>query len=544
MNMQNNESESTILAEGPSHPKRSRIPLSNKSNIATSLLTRQTPYHVTAVISTRWDHRDSSEGQPSSHGSIYDAGLISASELDAKSPCQTPDPVPLPATSVPPSPRAAFPIIAERPATPPSPPAPLASSRPSISPNSESPLSQLAAAFDATATTFLYGCGTELAPIREQRSAATLRTSGSRSTSNISSLMPPRLQPSRRRLRDGYHTKDHNDENENDGGPLPSRNKDKNNRGADKGNNFSTPPLYRQHILRQRRSFSMDDVRPLVGATATSTSAPAATSAAATTARSSHADRRDQDGSNSSRDHACADADAGIHAYPRNPRYSPHCVPRTPLGFAEHWMAEARRRLLEAEAERDQAYGRTSNIRGRSWSEGSRGSGRRVTVGRRRGEPPLFEPQFHSIGGRHAGIPLAGHASLRTERERERGREGRGVVEEGREGGSRSQGPETRERRRESSDGSHRYESGGFSDQAAAEEDTTATAVETVLGRRGGGVGNPRVCRACGRPRSQWRRRRPGELRRRAWCPRCAWHGVLADLCCGRCGRPGVASRS
>ncbi|KAK5634997.1 hypothetical protein RRF57_010709 [Xylaria bambusicola] len=48
--------------------------------------------------------------------------------------------------------------------------------------DSESPLSRLE-------TPFLYGYGTELAPILEQRSIATLRTKGSLSTSDLSSLL-------------------------------------------------------------------------------------------------------------------------------------------------------------------------------------------------------------------------------------------------------------------------------------------------------------------------------------------------------------------
>ncbi|KAI0106967.1 hypothetical protein GGR51DRAFT_161975 [Nemania sp. FL0031] len=114
-----------------------RSPLSNRANMVGA--------------DTNWEHKDSSEGQPSTHDSICDAAWISTSDI-AKSPYQTPG----------------------RPVTP------LRSI--DIDLESESPLSRLE-------TPFLYGYGTELAPILEQRSIATLRTMGSRSTSDLSSLM-------------------------------------------------------------------------------------------------------------------------------------------------------------------------------------------------------------------------------------------------------------------------------------------------------------------------------------------------------------------
>ncbi|KAI8624604.1 hypothetical protein F5Y19DRAFT_467702 [Xylariaceae sp. FL1651] len=117
-------------------PMPTRSPLSNRSNI-----------HITS-----WEHKDSSEGQPSPHDSVYDAAYLSTSDF-AKSPYQS----------------------AIRPATP--------LTRPiDIDLDSESPLSLLE-------TPFLYGYGTELGPIMEQRSIATLRTRRSMSTSDLSSLM-------------------------------------------------------------------------------------------------------------------------------------------------------------------------------------------------------------------------------------------------------------------------------------------------------------------------------------------------------------------
>ncbi|KAI0441481.1 hypothetical protein F4803DRAFT_415437 [Xylaria telfairii] len=122
---------------------QTRSPLSNRANIDID----------TAAKTTNWEHKDSSEGPPSTHESVCDAAWLSTSDL-AKSPYQTPG----------------------RPVTP-------LRSPIDIDLESESPLSRLE-------TPFLYGgYGTELAPILEQRSIATLRTKGSLSTSDLSSLL-------------------------------------------------------------------------------------------------------------------------------------------------------------------------------------------------------------------------------------------------------------------------------------------------------------------------------------------------------------------
>ncbi|KAI1201620.1 hypothetical protein F5X97DRAFT_26600 [Nemania serpens] len=122
-------------------PTSTRSPLSNRANIRVD----------TVHTITDWEHKDSSEGHPSTHDSICDAAWISTSDL-TKSPYQTPGRPTTPLRSI------------------------------DIDLESESPLSRLE-------TPFLYGYGTELAPILEQRSIATLRTIGSRSTSDLSSLL-------------------------------------------------------------------------------------------------------------------------------------------------------------------------------------------------------------------------------------------------------------------------------------------------------------------------------------------------------------------
>ncbi|KAI1108562.1 hypothetical protein F5Y14DRAFT_74998 [Nemania sp. NC0429] len=132
-----------------------RSPLSNRANIRVDAVHADadttTNTNINTTINANWDHKDSSEGQPSTHASICDAAWLSTSDL-AKSPYQTP--------GRPTTPLRAIDLDLE----------------------SESPLSRLE-------TPFLYGYGTELAPILEQRSIATLRTIGSRSTSDLSSLL-------------------------------------------------------------------------------------------------------------------------------------------------------------------------------------------------------------------------------------------------------------------------------------------------------------------------------------------------------------------
>ncbi|KAI1381413.1 hypothetical protein F4677DRAFT_460576 [Hypoxylon crocopeplum] len=176
---------------------RSRIPLGNKSNVS------KPAYLPLSPPDPRWMRKDSSEDQPSGHSSIYDAGWFSSSDI-TMSPYQTPTPAlasalgpvsaqPRPRTpGLPLSPSMAY-LMGDRPATPPY--------RRVPDLNSESPLSRLEESATARAlsllenTPFLYGHGTELAPIIEQRSVATLRTavSASLSASDISSLLKHEL---------------------------------------------------------------------------------------------------------------------------------------------------------------------------------------------------------------------------------------------------------------------------------------------------------------------------------------------------------------
>ncbi|KAI0802293.1 hypothetical protein GGR55DRAFT_453777 [Xylaria sp. FL0064] len=205
-------------------PALTRSPLSNRANI-----------HV-HTTNTSWEHKDSSEGQPSTHDSICDAAWISTSDV-AKSPYQTPGRPVTPIRSI------------------------------EIDLDTESPLSRLE-------TPFLYGYGTELAPILEQRSIATLRTKGSQSTSDLSSLLH-----------------------------------DAPGIGHGKGGT-TTPP---SHQLRRQLSFSLDDMTP-----------------------TTHAQEGDKTSSSSSPQLKWLSYSrptvhvVDIHAYPRKPIYPPPQRPPTP----------------------------------------------------------------------------------------------------------------------------------------------------------------------------------------------------------------------
>ncbi|KAI0205790.1 hypothetical protein F4808DRAFT_244873 [Astrocystis sublimbata] len=158
---------------------RDRSPLSNLANKAT---TTDPTTAIKAIPSSNWSHKDSSEGIPSPHSSIYDAAWISTSDL-AKSPYQTPaaglgagisDQI---AGGFGGGERPQTPVLFE----------PVTKHDPEFDfdfdLNFASPLSRLE-------TPFLYGgYGTELAPILEQRSIATLRTKASASESDLSSLL-------------------------------------------------------------------------------------------------------------------------------------------------------------------------------------------------------------------------------------------------------------------------------------------------------------------------------------------------------------------
>ncbi|KAI0850074.1 hypothetical protein F5Y00DRAFT_39429 [Daldinia vernicosa] len=262
---------------------KSRIPLSNRSNLSTKSAPEQRPLHP------KWDHKDSSEGIPSSHASIHDATLVSESSSSTKSPRQASTPFS----------SAASPVAA-RPATPPAPcPAP-------IDPNSESPLSQIAA-FE---TPFLYGHGTELAPIAEQRSRTTLRSNGGGastvSTSDISSLLKHK---------------------ESNASTIRSRR-----------SRTESPP---RRQLRRQPSFTFSDLPHLHTTPATTNTSsdgqpgssksgenpePAAVSAG--TSSSSESGVRIPRLRNTSKRHSPPVVETvDIHAYPQRPGYPPHNIP-------------------------------------------------------------------------------------------------------------------------------------------------------------------------------------------------------------------------
>ncbi|KAI0378424.1 hypothetical protein F5Y04DRAFT_149961 [Hypomontagnella monticulosa] len=277
--------------DSPSSVYRSRIPLANKSNITSNFARQRSPPNI------RWDHKDSSEGEPSSHSSVYDAVYVSDSSDAAKSPYQTPAPSLVPA----PTPG----LKVTRPATPPP-----QRSTTSIDLNSESPLSRL----EAFETPFLYGHGTELAPIAEQRSIATLRStcSNTLSTSDISSLLKHK-----------------------ESGTSSSRSKN------------SESPLRRP--LRRQHSFSMDDISPLLAndndkksTKRRENSEPASsgtTSGSVSIGVAEVGIVRIPRLRNTSKRHSPPTVETvDIHAYPQKPTYPPHQEPAPPFEFTD-WMA-------------------------------------------------------------------------------------------------------------------------------------------------------------------------------------------------------------
>ncbi|KAI1636756.1 hypothetical protein F4809DRAFT_662077 [Biscogniauxia mediterranea] len=282
----------------PPHP-----PHASSSPPITAPLTRSPLSNRSNLDLTRWDYKDSSEGQPSSHESLYDASRVSTSDR-AKSPYQT---------------AAATAVV--RPITPPP-----RSLRGAIDLDSESPLSRLE-------TPFLYGHGTELAPILEQRSIATLRT-GSFSTSDVSSLMhgaPPSSSKSKPFNENGNDEYDedsdfdfgcsYNSSNSSPRAPLLMRQKHQ---------------QQQQHQLRRRQSFSLDDL-PLVYPTSGRSPEKepvAVTESPSLSSSSSPLRSRPRLSAPVYAHPTTVEVAADVYAYPQRPLYPAHQSPQTPPGLA------------------------------------------------------------------------------------------------------------------------------------------------------------------------------------------------------------------
>ncbi|KAI1495244.1 hypothetical protein F5X96DRAFT_683699 [Biscogniauxia mediterranea] len=285
-----------ISSSPPITAPLTRSPLSNRSNLDP----------------TRWDYKDSSEGQPSSHESLYDASHVSTSDR-AKSPYQT----------------AAAATAVVRPVTPP--PRPL---RGAIDLDSESPLSRLE-------TPFLYGHGTELAPILEQRSIATLRT-GSFSTSDVSSLMhgaPPSSSKSKPFNENG------NDEYDEDSDFGCSYNSSNSSPHAPLLMRQRHQQQQHQHQLRRRQSFSLDDL-PLVYATSGRSPEKEPVVAVTESPSSSPLRSRPRLSAPVYAHPTTVEVAADVYAYPQRPLYPAHQSPQTPPGLAtlmEHQGQHGRR---------------------------------------------------------------------------------------------------------------------------------------------------------------------------------------------------------
>ncbi|OTA65157.1 hypothetical protein K449DRAFT_403766 [Hypoxylon sp. EC38] len=305
-------------------PYRSRIPLANKSNISALAWQRSPP-------ETRWDRKDSSESQPSSHSSIYDAAWVSDQSDTAKSPYQTPAPDPV----VDPTPAS----VVVRPATPPQ-----RSTTAPIDPNSESPLSLLEASISASAfdTPFLYGHGTELAPIAEQRSIATLRTTATGGSSLSASHISPLLKHQASSLSNNSASRSN-----------------AHNSGTNSSNNA---PLRRP--LRRQHSFSLDDLSPSSGHSQgdgckrhrREYSEPGGSTAVAVAVATGTNVGIPRLRSISKRHSPPAVETVDIHAYPQKPTYPPHQEPPTPPGYTEWLMAHEGRDAYHYPSEREIAF--------------------------------------------------------------------------------------------------------------------------------------------------------------------------------------------
>ncbi|KAI4863680.1 hypothetical protein F4820DRAFT_471241 [Hypoxylon rubiginosum] len=474
---------------------RSRIPLSNRSN-------SNPPHYV--PVRTRWDRKDSSEDQPSSHDSIYDAAWASDASSAAKSsspPYLIPT-IPIATTSTT--------FTTARPVTPPH----AAPTRPVPDPNAESPLSRLEAE-----TPFLYGHGTELAPILEQRSVSTLRTTGCNpSASDISSLLKHKASAS------------------------GSGNSRSNNGNGSSNNTQQQPP----RSLRRQNSFSLDDLSPSlthhgVGSSGNSssskrrreTSEPGGSGVVGVGTSTSFGDGMSS-GSNSTRGSDTGSGAVGVprlrntskrhsppvvetvdvHAYPQRPAYPPHQPPPAPAAFAE-WLARHRGRDTFP----------YPNLAAPPSSPSSQSRSRQPFEGEREGEGE--PPPFRGLRSGH------GNLSFHPYMERLLTCAHPGSMPE--DGGPSAQGPPST-----TASGSCSGRQGGAARGAQGSdtymEPLTSTQHQSVYHHQ---LHHPWTCAACGRPADQrWsllatvRGQGRGARRGNDWCSRCAWRKMVYLWCC------------
>lgn len=423
-----------------------RSPLSNRANIQLGTTT------------TNWDHKDSSEDQPSTHESICDAAWISTSDV-ATSPYQTPG----------------------RPVTP---PVPI-----SIDIDSESPLSFLE-------TSFLYGYGTELAPILEQRSIATLQTKGSQSTSDLSSL----LHDAPGATNTSESGKKHHSKSDN---TIPS----------------NPNPHSTLHPLRRQHPFT-----PIDNAAGTSASED----------RDSYTYDYDESTTSgfSSPQLKCLSYSrptvhvVDVHAYPRKPVYAPPQRAATPPSL---------RRVPRPRSEGDAYMTSTSSLAGVAYEA----PGFRAP---RSGHGNLSAHPFMRAAGGGGGGRTTTHSGIGAADQRQRQHQSStpADVRLRREGGGGGgamcrRGNEGLAARLRSSTRGSGLDVGYSNpdlhlDQASGRELESETEPEP----RGG------TCKKCRHPRGEsWSLfstlvgRGPGMRRGPDWCGRCAWRKVVHEWCCG-----------
>ncbi|KAI6086569.1 hypothetical protein F4821DRAFT_126064 [Hypoxylon rubiginosum] len=470
----------------PSTMRRSRIPLSNRSN-------SNPPHYV--PIRTKWDRRDSSKGQPSSHDSIYDAPWVSDESPTSKSPSpyQVPT-IPARTTTTPTST-----TTAARPVTPPP-------TRPVPDPNAESPLSRLEAE-----TPFLYGHGTELAPIIEQRSISTLRT-GNPSTSDISSLLKHKASGT------GSSSNANVNGNTNTNGstlqpPRPLR----------RQNSFSLDDLSHHHHQHSHHKGESSSISAGKRRETSSEPDPVVISNSFNNADalSSGSSNRSDTGSgmlgvprlrnSAAKRHSPPVVETVDMMYPQKPTYPPHQSPSAPAGFAE-WLT------TRAAAADTYPYPNPATAqRPGSGSGSGAGAGSRETP-----------PQFQGIRSGHGNLGV--HPYMRPLATATHPGSMAAVEDGAPTTQSQSQGCD---------------EAGGeqSSSVRVQESDTLvapAQQSQTVYEPQR----YPWTCSACGRPADQrWSLlatvtgQGRGARRGGDWCSRCAWRKMVYLACC--CEQPG-----
>ncbi|KAI1764365.1 hypothetical protein GGR53DRAFT_326393 [Hypoxylon sp. FL1150] len=491
------DNNSNLASPGSSSMPRSRIPLSNRSN-------SNPPQYV--PTKTKWDRKDSSKGPPSPHDSIYDAPPVSEESTGAKTPLPDQVPVPaIPARTNTPTPTT---TTADRPATlPPTTTTTTTTAAKSVTPppthpipdpNAESPLSHLEAE-----TPFLYGHGTELATIVEQRSISTLRT-GNPSTSDISSLLKHKASA----------TGSNSNVNNNSNAQQPAQ------RALRRQTSFSLDDLsQKQHSHQQGESCSGNSAgKRREEPSAEPFPAFVISNADALSTGSSHGSDTGSGmlgvprlrNTTTKRHSPPVVETTTVNVYPQKPVYPPHQSPSEPTGFTE-WLAHQRDGTDNYPYPSPAA---TAQDSGSASASGSQTKAQAQAQGQ-----SLEVPQFRGVRSGHGN--LGAHPYMRTLAT---------ATHPGSmpaEGSGLSSPPQEQETAGSKQDSVRVQES----DALVAPPQQSRTVYEPQR--------YPWTCSKCGRPADQrWSLlatvtgQGRGARRGGDWCSRCAWRKMVYLACC------------